>query len=116
MAVASSWHNEPTTLPQGACVLIFVTTLQHGSPYSTERAEGASLIRGMVWNVQSSELSPRQVLRKYFEHNNKIIHGVPKHQLLVWDVYKQPEWRPLCDFLGLPVPATRFPTPHPQAF
>jgi hypothetical protein len=97
------------------------------------------------------------------EHNAKIIHGVPKHQLLVWDVHRyarrgcpvgfvlcraatddsqglvaevrvgslplgwwfilaccwrdrDPDWKVLCDFLGLPVPKVPFPAPKPEDF
>ena len=56
-------------------------------------------------------LTRLQVMRRYLEHNAMIIHGVPKEQLLVWDVYKEPSWQRLCDFLGVPVPDAPFPRP-----
>lgn len=37
---------------------------------------------------ESYRLTRRRAIRRMLEHNAKIIHGVPKHQLLVWDVHR----------------------------
>jgi hypothetical protein len=73
--------------------------------------KGAALMRALVWNLGDTPMNQAHFTRKYLEHNNKIIHGVPKDQLLVWNPYKDPSWGPLCDFLGLPVPREPFPKP-----
>ena len=57
------------------------------------------------------KLDKRQFLRRYWQHNAKVIHGVPKSQLLVWDVHAQPKWEPLCSFLGKKVPNIPFVKP-----
>lgn len=56
-------------------------------------------------------IDQRHFLRNYLQHNAKVIHGVPRRQLLVWDMYKQPGWEPLCTFLDIPVPSVAFPVP-----
>ena len=50
-------------------------------------------------------------MRRYLEHNAKVIHGVPRGSLLVVDLFRNPTWQPLADFLGVPVPDAPFPTP-----
>lgn len=82
---------------------------RHGAAHDTGR--GAALLRALVWNLGDSPLTRAHFTRKYLEHNAKIMHGVPKHQLLVWDPVRDPTWGPLCDFLGLPVPSVPFPAP-----
>jgi hypothetical protein len=37
---------------------------------------------------EAYKLTPRRAIRRMMEHNAKVIHGVPKHQLLVWDVHR----------------------------
>jgi hypothetical protein len=47
------------------------------------------------------------VIDVYRRHNETVKREAPKDRLLVYDV---PEgWQPLCDFLGVPVPAAPFP-------
>jgi hypothetical protein len=67
-----------------------------------------------VWGIPAfrGRLSKKQFLRRYWSHNSKIIHGVPRQQLLVWNLYDNPSWEPLCEFLGVPVPDVPFPTPQ----
>ncbi len=73
--------------------------------------------RPLPWfNSDLALLNKRAFVRWYLRHNSAVIHGVPKGQLLVWDVHKQPEWGPLCDFLGVPVPEVPFPTPSDTDF
>ncbi len=42
---------------------------------------GAALMRMLVWNVGDTPMTRGHVVRKFLEHNAKIIHGVPKHQV-----------------------------------
>jgi hypothetical protein len=81
-------------------------------------ADPEPLLQMWVWGRSYlPSLTLRHAARKLFEHNAKIIHGVPKHQLLVWDMYEDPKWETLCDFLGVPVPqGVDFPTPKPMEY
>jgi len=45
--------------------------------------------------------------RMYTDWNNRVIETVPAEQLLIFNVKEG--WKPLCDFLGVPVPDTPFP-------
>ena len=45
--------------------------------------------------------------RMYTDWNNRVIETVPAEQLLIFNVKEG--WKPLCDFLGVPVPDTLFP-------
>jgi len=46
-------------------------------------------------------------------HNAAVIATVEPHRLLVYDVADG--WKPLCAFLGVPVPANEFPHLNPRA-
>ena len=43
----------------------------------------------------------------YKSWNEEVIRSVPEDRLLVFNVKQG--WKPLCDFLGLPVPSKPFP-------
>lgn len=43
----------------------------------------------------------------YRNWNEEVIRSVPEDRLLVFNVKQG--WKPLCDFLGLPIPAKPFP-------
>ena len=43
----------------------------------------------------------------YTDWNNRVIETVPADKLLIFNVKEG--WKPLCDFLGVPVPDTPFP-------
>ena len=43
----------------------------------------------------------------YTDWNNRVIETVPAEQLLIFNVKEG--WKPLCNFLGVPVPDTPFP-------
>lgn len=74
------------------------------------------------------ELSNELILRRTFQgaaydrrgaidtleaHNAAVIAGVEPQRLLVYDVAEG--WEPLCEFLGVPVPAGAFPHVNPRA-
>ena len=47
------------------------------------------------------------VIACYEAHNQRVIDSVPPEQLLVYQPGEG--WEPLCDFLGVPVPADDYP-------
>ncbi len=48
------------------------------------------------------------VIAGYLRHNDEVRAHVPKEKLLEFDPSQG--WAPLCDFLGVPVPATPYPS------
>ena len=58
--------------------------------FAHDPEEGRSLLRLWVYGKPSSstKITRLTAIRRLMEHNSKVIHGVPKHQLLVWDVHK----------------------------
>ncbi|RJL21220.1 sulfotransferase family protein [Bailinhaonella thermotolerans] len=52
-------------------------------------------------------LEEAQAVAAFERHVEKVRQSVPAERLLVFDVSQG--WKPLCDFLGLPVPAEPFP-------
>jgi hypothetical protein len=48
-----------------------------------------------------------EVIRRYIQHNEKVMSTVPKEKLLVFDT--KHGWEPLCRFLGVAMPNTPFP-------
>jgi Sulfotransferase domain len=51
---------------------------------------------------------PEQLVAEFNRHNEEVEATVPADRLLVWSVTEG--WEPLCEFLGVPVPAE--PMPH----
>lgn len=51
--------------------------------------------------------SKKEVISSFIEHNNNVISTCPKDKLLVFEVAQG--WKPLCDFLQVPVPDVPFP-------
>jgi len=49
----------------------------------------------------------------YLAHNAKVRDTIPPDRLLVYEVAEG--WGPLCDFLGLPVPADAMPKVNSRA-
>ena len=55
------------------------------------------------------------LVEAFIAHTNAVKETIPASQLLVFEVRQG--WKPLCDFLGTPVPATEFPrTNHREEF
>lgn len=52
--------------------------------------------------------APAQLIEQAERHNEEVKRTVPADRLLVWQVTEG--WEPLCEFLGVPVPAE--PMPH----
>lgn len=93
-------------------------SMQRLSPVTGSLVSGsrdATLLKLWVWGMPfAGNLNKRVFLRRYWKHNSKVMVGVPKAQLLVWDMFKDPSWESVCGFLGVPVPAEPFPTPSPN--
>ena len=72
-----------------------------------------------IWSMKPDpvwKLTKRHFMRHYWRHNAKVIHGVPRAQLLVLNVFDSPGWGPLCKFLGVAEPDVPFPTPSPNEY
>ena len=63
----------------------------------------------MVWNgLFDGRFSDKEhAIKVYHQHNDEVVRTVDPGNLLVWDVKQG--WGPLCDFLGVDVPAEDFP-------
>lgn len=65
-----------------------------------------ALIEKQVFNGRVEDKD--HVVDVYERHQRTLVDTVPKDRLLVYDVREG--WQPLCDFLGVPVPKTPFPS------
>ena len=60
------------------------------------------------WRRPSAARSTRtHAIQVFNAHNGDVRRSVPRERLLVYESGEG--WEPLCDFLGLPVPATPYP-------
>jgi hypothetical protein len=70
------------------------------------------LVDRMFWGSQGTFAAgyaePVQLTEQMTRHNEEVQRTVPAERLLVWDVTEG--WEPLCEFLGVAVPAE--PLPH----
>lgn len=57
----------------------------------------------------SEDVNEFVYLKKYREHNRRVLQIVPSDQLLVMDITKGDGWEKLCSFLDKPVPSLSFP-------
>jgi sulfotransferase family protein len=69
----------------------------------------------VVWDgVFGGRFSDKDhALRVFTEHNEAVMREVDSDRLLVFEVNQG--WEPLCDFLGVPVPAVPFPRSNDRA-
>jgi Sulfotransferase domain len=71
-----------------------------------------ALVDRMFWGPQGTFAEgysePQQLIEQMTRHNEEVQRVVPSERLLVWDVTEG--WGPLCEFLGVEVPAE--PLPH----
>jgi hypothetical protein len=77
------------------------------------RWEGyVALVERMFWSPEGTFATgherPEQLIDAFVKHNEEVKRVVPADRLLVWEVKEG--WEPLCDFLGVDVPAQ--PLPH----
>jgi hypothetical protein len=69
------------------------------------------LVDKMFWSEQGTfprGHSPDDLIEGFVAHNEQVKQAIPAERLLVWEVTDG--WEPLCEFLGVPVPAE--PLPH----
>jgi len=66
----------------------------------------------LIWSgqFQSTFEDKNFALQCYQKHIDEVIKNVPADQLLIFDVREG--WAPLCQFLGVPIPAQPFPRSH----
>jgi Sulfotransferase domain len=70
-----------------------------------------ALVDRMFWSEQGTFAAghtPAQLIAQMEAHNEQVKRAVPAERLLVWEVTDG--WEPLCEFLGVAVPAE--PLPH----
>jgi hypothetical protein len=76
-------------------------------PDPVRRAQ-AEMARYIVADLTfGNRFDKAHVIDVYRRHNETVKREAPKDRLLVYDVPQG--WKPLCDFLGVPVPAAPFP-------
>lgn len=63
----------------------------------------------IIWNgnLQGAFASREETIRVYKDWIEEVKRSVPAERLLVYEVTEG--WKPLCDFLGVPVPEKPFP-------
>ncbi len=84
MSLGSAGQSDPVRLAQMSMARLIVADQTFGNRYDKQH-----------------------VIDVYRHHNETVKREVPKDRLLVYDVSQG--WKPLCDFLGVPVPETPFP-------
>ena len=75
-----------------------------GSPGRLPGIFGPLLIGEKTFNNDFSEAN---MIAVYERHNAEVMRTIPKHRLLVFEA--KDGWAPLCEFLGLKVPAAPYP-------
>jgi hypothetical protein len=66
------------------------------------------MVDAVVGALFDGKLHDRELCTRVFrEHNARVRATIPPERLLVYEVAQG--WAPLCDFLGVPVPATPMP-------
>ena len=78
-------------------------------------AVGIGMARAIVWNgTFGGRFADREhAVRVFTEHNEAVRREIPADRLLEFEVTQG--WEPLCDFLGVPVPAAPFPRVNDSA-
>ncbi len=105
-----------------ACVLCAALSPTLASKFLGTLSNLSSIVldaRSYLWGLRPLtewKLRKRQFMRNYWRNTAKVIHGVPSAQLLVWDMYEDPTWTALCDFLQVPVPDVPLPVPLENEF
>jgi hypothetical protein len=73
------------------------------------RARGSlAMVEAVGWGTDPRLRDRAYMLDWYHRHNQEVQQNIPAERLLVYDVSQG--WAPLCEFLGVPVPDTPFPT------
>jgi hypothetical protein len=80
--------------------------LKYTTPFGRKFAD---MSRKLIWqrSHQGSMTDRDKAIAHYHRHIEDVKAAVPADRLLVYSVDQG--WEPLCEFLGVPVPATEFP-------
>jgi hypothetical protein len=65
------------------------------------------MVEAVGWGTDPRLRDKAWMLDRYHRHNTEVVASIPADRLLVYDVAEG--WKPLCRFLGRPVPDTEFP-------
>lgn len=86
--------------------------LQLTTPFGRKMGE---MCHKLIWQrSHKGTMSDRALaIARYEEHIAEVRAAVPADRLLVFSVDQG--WKPLCDFLGVPVPASEFPNVNDRA-
>ena len=68
-----------------------------------------AVLSGIVGSLAQRE----EAVQRFERHNDEVRQTVPSDRLLVHNV--EEGWAPLCAFLGVPQPATKFPNMNDRA-
>lgn len=78
-----------------------------GKPISPSHNLFRFRLRNLVYgNPSAVEFVYR---RAYVDHIRRVRNEIPEERLMVMDISTNASWRPLCEFLGCPVPDLPFP-------
>jgi hypothetical protein len=67
-----------------------------------------AMVQKVITEPMGGRLDDRETLiARYLAHNEEVRRVVPRERLLVFQAAEG--WRPLCEFLGLPVPSEPYP-------
>ena len=81
---------------------------ENGIPSAPEmRAAGSMMKTVIVDGTFGGHLSKENCVAAYERHNQAVRENIPKDRLLVFNA--RDGWTPLCEFLGVPVPAAPYP-------
>ncbi len=83
---------------------IFSRPPSPGSDKPFDRMMGKVIARLFDWDLHDHD----KVIEVFNRHNAEVRRTIPADRLLVYDVAQG--WKPLCGFLGVPIPAE--PLPH----
>jgi hypothetical protein len=101
---------DPRTWVSSVQALYFDVFLRYARAPRNQSGPGrvwVETMQALVWRRLGNVEDERDLLRAYQGHVNAVREYVPAERLLVFGV--QEGWKPLCQFLGAPVPATGFP-------
>lgn len=101
------WESFSTTIGKFHTVLDQVPLPPHLTALFRE------IKKTMVDPVFGDHADRTSAIAAYRAHNARVREIVPADRLLVFEVKQG--WRPLCDFLGVPVPTTAFPRCNPRS-
>jgi hypothetical protein len=78
-------------------------------PPTPDDTIGTQMIRAVVWqgSMEGAFDDKAKAIDIYNRHNEEVRRRVPADRLLVFEARQG--WEPLCDFLGVPVPAGSYP-------